>query len=119
MSNLDAIERRGVAVPHYDRAALTPRILHIGVGGFHRDNLAGNGNVAREAITRVCEGRSEDLARYVETACSFPNSMVDRITPQTTDDDRAWLQEEFGVEDGWPVVAESFRQWVLEDSFVA
>src|SRR6266404_8578564 len=45
--------------------------------------------------------------------------MVDRITPQTTDDDRAWLQEEFGVEDGWPVVAESFRQWVLEDSFVA
>ena len=49
----------------------------------------------------------------------FPNSMVDRITPQTTDDDRAWLRDEIGLEDGWPVVAEPFRQWVLEDAFAA
>jgi len=244
-SNLEAIERRGIPVPHYDRAALSPRILHIGVGGFHRahlaryidelaegggdwgirgiglldadsriasvlesqdhlytlikrdsngsrprvvgsivdyrlvtgdaaafaqqvaqpdvailsmtiteggyslekpnptidaivtgldvrrangetpltilscDNLPGNGNVAREAITRASEGRSEGLVHYVETACSFPNSMVDRITPQTTDGDRAFLHEEFGLDDGWPVVSEPFRQWVLEDSFAA
>ena len=45
--------------------------------------------------------------------------MVDRITPQTTDADRAWLRDEVGVEDGWPVVAEPFRQWVLEDRFAA
>ena len=244
-SNLEAIERRGIPVPHYDRAALGPRILHIGVGGFHRahmalythelaeaggdwgirgiglldadrriagvlesqdhlytlverdsdgsrprivgsivdyvlaandaeafarqvadpevailsmtiteggysldkpnptieaiaagldarrasggtpltvlscDNLPGNGSVARAAITRVSEARSADLLRYVETACTFPNSMVDRITPQTTDGDRAWLHEELGLEDGWPVVSEPFRQWVLEDSFAA
>jgi mannitol 2-dehydrogenase len=83
------------------------------------DNLPGNGNAAREAITRVCQARSEELAHYVETACTFPNSMVDRITPQTTDADRAWLREEIGLEDGWPVVAEPFRQWVLEDTFAA
>jgi mannitol 2-dehydrogenase len=83
------------------------------------DNLPGNGNVAREAVMRVSEPRSDDLVRYVETACSFPNSMVDRITPQTTEDDRAWLNEQFGVDDGWPVVSEPFRQWVLEDSFAA
>jgi mannitol 2-dehydrogenase len=244
-SNLQAIEGRGIPVPHYDRAALSSRILHIGVGGFHRahlaryvdelaerggnwgirgiglldvdrriadvlasqdylytlierdgngsyprivgsivdyrlvsgdldafaqqvanpdvailsltiteggysldkpnptieaivtaldarrasggspltilscDNLPGNGKVAREAITRVSETRSNDLVRYLETSCTFPNSMVDRITPQTTDADRAWLQEAFGVEDGWPVVSEPFRQWVLEDSFAA
>jgi mannitol 2-dehydrogenase len=244
-SNLGAIERRGVVVPHYDRAALAPRILHLGVGGFHRahmalysdelaedggdwgiwgigfldsdrrmasvldsqehlytlierdssgsrprivgsivgyalvagdaiafggrvarpdvailsmtiteggysleapnptieaiatalearraaggapltilscDNVPGNGNVAREAITRVCAGRSEELLRFVQTACTFPNSMVDRITPQTTDADRAWLRDEIGVDDGWPVVAEPFRQWVLEDTFAA
>ena len=243
--NLEAIGRRGIRVPRYDRAALVPRILHIGVGGFHRahlalyadelaeagdgwgirgvglldadrriadvlesqdhlytlierdsdgsrprivgsivdyrlvtgdaaafarevarseiailsmtiteggysldkpnptidaivtgldarradggkpltilscDNLPGNGNVAREAITRVCEGRGDDLLRYVETACSFPNSMVDRITPQTTDADRAFLHDEFELDDGWPVVSEPFRQWVLEDSFAA
>jgi mannitol 2-dehydrogenase len=244
-SNLQAIEGRGIPVPRYDRAALGPRILHVGVGGFHRahlaryvdelaerggdwgirgiglldvdrriadvlasqdhlytlierdgngsyprivgsivdyrlvagdldafaqqvanpdvailsltiteggysldkpnptieaivtaldarrssggspltilscDNLPGNGKVARGAITQVAGARSDDLVRYLETSCTFPNSMVDRITPQTTDADRAWLQEAFGVEDGWPVVSEPFRQWVLEDSFAA
>jgi mannitol 2-dehydrogenase len=244
-STLEAIERGGIPVPHYDRAALTPRILHIGVGGFHRahmalyldelaeagggwgirgvglldadrriasvlesqdhlytlierdnngsrprivgsivdyrlvagdaaafarevarpdieimsmtiteggysldkpnptieaiatgldvrranggtpltilscDNLPGNGTVAREAVTRVCAARSDDLLRYVETACTFPNSMVDRITPQTTDADRAFVHDEWGLDDGWPVVSEPFRQWGLEDSFAA
>jgi mannitol 2-dehydrogenase len=73
--------------------------------------------VARRAVTTVCEARSPDLARFVETACTFPNSMVDRITPQTTDDDRALLRDEVGIDDGWPVVAEPFRQWVIEDQF--
>ena len=244
-STLEAIERRGIPVPRYDRAALRPRILHIGVGGFHRahlalyvdelaeaggdwgirgvglldadrriasvlqsqdhlytlierdsagsrprivgsivdyrlvagdaaafarqvsdpevailsmtiteggysfdepnatmeaiaaglearrtnggkpltilscDNLPGNGTVAREAVTRVCAARSDELVRWVETACTFPNSMVDRITPQTTDADRAFVRDELGLEDGWPVVAEPFRQWVLEDRFAA
>jgi mannitol 2-dehydrogenase len=45
--------------------------------------------------------------------------MVDRITPQTQDVDRAWLRDEVGVEDGWPVVCEPFRQWVIDDRFVA
>jgi mannitol 2-dehydrogenase len=81
------------------------------------DNLPGNGRVARLAVTTVCEARSADLARFVETSCTFPNSMVDRITPQTTDADRAWLRDEIGIDDGWPVVAEPFRQWVVEDHF--
>ena len=43
--------------------------------------------------------------------------MVDRITPVTTDADRAAIADEFGVEDAWPVVCEPFAQWVLEDHF--
>jgi mannitol 2-dehydrogenase len=43
--------------------------------------------------------------------------MVDRITPATTDEDRAEVARRFGVEDGWPVVCEPFTQWVLEDRF--
>jgi mannitol 2-dehydrogenase len=82
------------------------------------DNLPGNGDVAREAIVKVAEHGEPQLARYLES-CSFPNSMVDRITPQTEDADRAWLREEIGVDDGWPVVCEPFRQWVIEDRFVA
>jgi mannitol 2-dehydrogenase len=45
--------------------------------------------------------------------------MVDRITPQTRDADRTWLRDEIGVDDGWPVVCERFRQWVVEDRFAA
>ena len=241
-SNLAAIQARGVPVPQYDRSELVPRILHVGVGGFHRahmaaytdevaaggsdwgirgvglldgdvrmaevlgaqehlytlierdsdgsrpriigsivdytlaagdprtfaskvadpglailsltiteggyaleggnqtieaivgaldarrgadaqpltilscDNVPGNGDVARKAIMTVGEDHGAELGRYLER-CTFPNSMVDRITPQTHDADRAWLREAIGVEDGWPVVCEAFRQWVLEDRF--
>jgi mannitol 2-dehydrogenase len=243
-SNLDAIQVLGVSVPRYERSALVPRILHVGVGGFHRahmavytddvaadgsdwgirgiglldgdrrmadvlraqehlytlierdsygsrtrivgsivdytlaagdartfatrvadpglailsltiteggysltranptieaivdaldkrragdaspltilscDNLPGNGDVARHAIVEIAERRGTELVRYLER-CAFPNSMVDRITPQTHDADRAWLREEVGLDDGWPVVCEPFRQWVIEDTFVA
>jgi mannitol 2-dehydrogenase len=82
------------------------------------DNLPGNGDVAREAIVEVAERRGPELARYLES-CTFPNSMVDRITPQTQHADRAWLREETGVDDAWPVVCEPFRQWVIDDRFAA
>jgi mannitol 2-dehydrogenase len=45
--------------------------------------------------------------------------MVDRITPVTDERDRRWLLEAVGIDDGWPVVAEPFRQWVMEDAFAA
>jgi mannitol 2-dehydrogenase len=83
------------------------------------DNLPGNGAVAREAITAVADARTAELRGYVESSCTFPSSMVDRITPQTKDDDRAWLRDACGIEDGWPVVCERFRQWVVEDCFAA
>jgi mannitol 2-dehydrogenase len=82
------------------------------------DNLPGNGDAARAAITAVAERRGAELVRYVES-CTFPNSMVDRITPQTQDGDRKWLHDEVGVDDAWPVVCEPFRQWVIEDRFAA
>jgi mannitol 2-dehydrogenase len=83
------------------------------------DNLPGNGTVARNAVTAVCEERDRGLARWVDSACTFPNSMVDRITPQTAESDRAWLRETWGIDDAWPVVTEPFRQWVIEDRFAA
>ena len=49
----------------------------------------------------------------------FPTAMVDRITPATTDRERAILRDNYGVEDNWPVFCEEFRQWVLEDKFPA
>jgi mannitol 2-dehydrogenase len=81
------------------------------------DNIPGNGDVARRMLTAFARLRDSDLADWVEREVPFPNSMVDRITPVTTEDDRQRLAEQFGVEDQWPVVCEPFAQWALEDSF--
>ena len=48
---------------------------------------------------------------------AFPSSMVDRITPETTDDIRETVVRDLGLDDQWPVVTEPFSQWVVEDSF--
>ncbi len=83
------------------------------------DNIAGNGDVARAMFSAFARLRDPDLGEWVEHNVPFPNSMVDRITPVTSEQDRAVLAERFGVEDAWPVVCEPFTQWVLEDAFAA
>ena len=81
------------------------------------DNLQGNGHLSRRAFTAFASLRDPELGAWVAHEVRFPNSMVDRITPVTTDEDRAEVRERFGVDDRWPVVCEPFTQWVLEDSF--
>jgi mannitol 2-dehydrogenase len=81
------------------------------------DNLPGNGQVARRAVTAFADLFDPGLGGWIGGHVAFPNSMVDRITPVTTDADRAWVQAAFGVADRWPVPCEPFAQWVLEDDF--
>lgn len=81
------------------------------------DNIPGNGHVARKMLAAFARLKDPALASHLENEVRFPNCMVDRITPVTTDADRQALAERFGVEDGWPVVCEPFTQWVLEDDF--
>jgi mannitol 2-dehydrogenase len=83
------------------------------------DNLQGNGDLARRAFSTFARLRAPDLGDWVEGEVSFPNCMVDRITPVTTDADRAEITERFGIGDEWPVVCEPFTQWVLDDAFTA
>jgi len=83
------------------------------------DNIPGNGEVAHKMISAFARMKDPELAVWMESEVSFPNSMVDRITPVTTEADKALLTERFGVEDAWPVVCEPFMQWALEDSFSA
>lgn len=81
------------------------------------DNIQGNGHIARRVFTAFATLKDRELGEWIAAEVSFPNSMVDRITPVTTDRDRDEIAAEFGVEDAWPVVAEPFFQWVLEDAF--
>ena len=81
------------------------------------DNIEGNGDVAREAFTTYAERTQPDLAEWMKANTRFPNSMVDRITPVTTPDVIENLAADSGIDDAWPVAAEPFTAWVLDDDF--
>ncbi|OLF07048.1 mannitol dehydrogenase [Actinophytocola xinjiangensis] len=81
------------------------------------DNIAHNGDVAARMLVAFATARDAALGAWIRANVPFPNSMVDRITPATTDADRESLASGFGVEDRWPVVCEPFTQWVIEDRF--
>jgi mannitol 2-dehydrogenase len=83
------------------------------------DNIQGNGNIARNSFAAFAALRDPELGEWVGNEVRFPNSMVDRITPATTDEDRGELARRYGITDRWPVVCEPFTQWVLEDRFEA
>ncbi|MGB9278051.1 MAG: mannitol dehydrogenase family protein [Terrimicrobiaceae bacterium] len=82
------------------------------------DNIQSNGEVAKKMLMAFAELRDPQLKNWMAENCLFPNSMVDRITPATTDEHRNLVKEKFGIDDGWPVMTESFKQWVIEDHFV-
>jgi len=81
------------------------------------DNIQGNGHAARRSFVAFATLLDPELGTWVQDRVAFPNSMVDRITPVTTDDDRAEVRKRYGVDDAWPVVCEPFTQWALEDRF--
>ncbi len=81
------------------------------------DNIEGNGAVARCAVLANAEQRDPGLAEWVSKHARFPSSMVDRITPATTLEMAASVRRDLGVADRWPVVAEPFTAWVVEDDF--
>jgi mannitol 2-dehydrogenase len=83
------------------------------------DNIPGNGHVTQNAVVGLAELFDHEFAGWVRTNVAFPNGMVDRITPATTDRERELLAKDYGIADNWPVFCENFRQWVLEDNFPA
>lgn len=81
------------------------------------DNLPSNGKTVARIVTAFAALRSDELASYVESHVAFPCTMVDRIVPATTEDDRELTGKTTGLRDRWPVVTEPFTQWVVEDQF--
>lgn len=83
------------------------------------DNLPGNGHLLRGLVLAFAAQVDARLAEWIGQACTFPCSMVDRIVPRTTDEDRAAVAQALGMTDAWPVQAEPFLEWVVEDRFAA
>jgi mannitol-1-phosphate/altronate dehydrogenase len=83
------------------------------------DNIHRNGEAARAAVVGFARLRDEVLARWIGDRVAFPSSMVDRITPHTSPEERDAVAQRYGVDDRWPVITEPFSQWVIEDTFSA
>ncbi len=83
------------------------------------DNLPANGATLKRLLVAFATARDAKLGAFVESEIAFPSSMVDRIVPATTDEDRARIAARLGVSDAWPVTTEPFLQWVIEDDFPA
>lgn len=83
------------------------------------DNLPANGKTLARIVQQFSAEKDPGLATWIDDNIAFPSTMVDRIVPATTDEDRAEIAGLTGYEDAWPVMTEPFTQWVIEDRFVA
>ena len=81
------------------------------------DNLPANGKTASAIVNEFASLISTELSHYIRDEVAFPSTMVDRIVPATTEEDRALVLKATGLHDAWPVVTEPFTQWVVEDHF--
>ncbi|WP_318377576.1 fructuronate reductase [Enterobacter sp.] len=93
-----------------------------GLNGFtvmSCDNMPENGHVMRNVITAYARAVDADLADWIDTHVTFPSTMVDRIVPAVTTDTLDQIEQLTGVRDPAGVACEPFRQWVVEDNFVA
>ncbi|NOJ06968.1 fructuronate reductase [Vibrio splendidus] len=83
------------------------------------DNVQENGHVAKAAIIEFAQLLDPELRDWIETNVTFPCTMVDRIVPAATEETLTEIAELLGCEDPCGIACEPFRQWVIEDNFVA
>jgi len=90
---------------------------HAGLSVMSCDNLTGNGHLLAGLVDDFARRRAPGLADWIAETCSFPDSMVDRITPASSEATFAAVREATGQDDPLAVETEPFRQWVIEDVF--
>ncbi|SNT73693.1 mannitol dehydrogenase family protein [Paracoccus seriniphilus] len=93
-----------------------------GLGGLaimSCDNLPHNGALARRAVMEFARQRDSGLADWIDSKVTFPSTMIDRIVPALDSDALDLIERATGKRDENSIVAEPFRQWVIEDSFAA
>src|SRR5699024_1696990 len=83
------------------------------------DNLPANGEVAATVVRELANKVDPTLVEWIDEHVDFATTMVDRITPGTTETDRELVREQRGVADAAPVVTEPFSEWVIAGEFPA
>ncbi|MHA1547863.1 MAG: mannitol dehydrogenase family protein, partial [Alphaproteobacteria bacterium] len=94
------------------RAAATPPFTVLCC-----DNLPDNGQLVKAGVVDLAERVDAELGRWIADNVAFPATMVDRITPASSEETTADVRALIGVEDHAAVETEPFRQWVIEDHF--
>jgi fructuronate reductase len=81
------------------------------------DNLPHNGSVTEAVVRDMADAVDDTLRAWIDDHVDFATSMVDRITPATTDDDRKLVAASQGYQDASPVPTEPFSEWVISGRF--
>ena len=100
--------------------AIKERALHQRpVTVLSSDNLPSNGDFTKSLVTEYVARIYPEAQVFLTNHVCFPNAMVDRITPAPNDGNQSYLLNHYGLEDRCPIAAESFGQWVIEESFAS
>jgi fructuronate reductase len=81
------------------------------------DNLPDNGPALQRVVDDLIDAVDPSLAEWARENVAFGTTMVDRITPATTDEHRDAVRAALGVEDASPVPTEPFSEWVVAGRF--
>ena len=81
------------------------------------DNMEHNGDIIRRMLRAFIAKIDSEMIDWLDEYVAFPNSMVDRITPVTTEGLKTVLADDFGLHDNWPVMCEAFYQWIIQDAY--
>jgi fructuronate reductase len=81
------------------------------------DNLPSNGRLLRAGVIDFAKHLDPGLAIWITDNVSFPETMVDRITPAATAATRSDAKHLTGLDDPAAIETEPFSQWVIEDAF--
>ena len=84
------------------------------------DNMPENGHITKNVILAMAAKRDAELAKWIDENVTFPSTMVDRIVPAMTPETAEKIQSQLGsIKDSVAIACEPFKQWVIEDNFVA
>jgi fructuronate reductase len=81
------------------------------------DNLPESGLLTTTVVRDFTTGLDQSLLGWIEENVDFATSMVDRITPATSAEDRLLVARTQGYEDASPVPTEPFSEWVISGRF--
>ena len=72
------------------------------------DNLQANGDMTKRVVLQLAGSFSAETKEWIEQNVTFPNSMVDRITPMKDPAYVEYMKKEFGLVDQGPIMSEDF-----------